>query len=158
MPAALLPDGLWELIEPFIPTDRGEDQGRQAALGRPGMSYWHHIRLAQWDSLGDATARNGLWIWNELLAANARLAGARHLAVDPLHFAGLARSLQEIDWSRAIVDGSSVRAVFGGFKQVPTLRPSEARQQASCDLRWTRIPLAINSLGPIATTPSKRSR
>jgi len=26
----------------------------------------------------------------------------------------------QIDWSRAVVDGSSVRAVFGGFKQVPT--------------------------------------
>jgi hypothetical protein len=26
----------------------------------------------------------------------------------------------QIDWSWAVVDGSSVRAVFGGFKQVPT--------------------------------------
>jgi transposase len=29
----------------------------------------------------------------------------------------------QIDWSRAVLDGSSVRAVFGGFKQVPT-RPT----------------------------------
>ncbi len=27
-----------------------------------------------------------------------------------------------IDWSSAVVDGSSVRAVFGGFKPVPTLQ------------------------------------
>lgn len=26
----------------------------------------------------------------------------------------------QVDWSRAVVDGSSVRPVFGGFKQVPT--------------------------------------
>jgi Putative transposase of IS4/5 family (DUF4096) len=26
----------------------------------------------------------------------------------------------QIDWSRAVVDGSSIRAVFGGFKPVPT--------------------------------------
>jgi hypothetical protein len=26
----------------------------------------------------------------------------------------------QIDWSRVVVDGSSIRAVFGGFKQVPT--------------------------------------
>ena len=32
----------------------------------------------------------------------------------------LARS-EKIDWSRAIVDGSSIRAVFGGLRQVPIL-------------------------------------
>ena len=35
---------------------------------------------------------------------------------------------EQIDWSRAVVDGSSVRAVFGGFKRVPTppIEPSLA--------------------------------
>jgi len=28
---------------------------------------------------------------------------------------------EKIDWSRAVVDGSSVRAVFGGTRLVPTL-------------------------------------
>jgi hypothetical protein len=43
--------------------------------------------------LGDAAARDGLWLWNELLATTARLAGAWYLAIAPLHFAGLVGSL-----------------------------------------------------------------
>ena len=76
-----------------------------------GMSCWR--RLRDWQEAG---------IWQ------------------PIHFVlldWLARYGQ-IDWSRAVVDGSSVRAVFGGFKQALILRPSEARQQASSDLRRTR--------------------
>jgi hypothetical protein len=37
---------------------------------------------------------------------------------------------EQIDWSRAVVDGSSVRAVFGGFKQVP-IQPTEPGSEAS---------------------------
>ncbi len=36
----------------------------------------------------------------------------------------------QIDWSRAVVDGSSVRAVFGGLKRVPT-PPTERSSAAS---------------------------
>ena len=66
----------------------------EGAVGGQGMSHRHCIRPAQWDSLGDAAARDGLWLWNELLATTARLAGAWYLAVDPLLFAGLAGTLR----------------------------------------------------------------
>ena len=67
-----------------------------------GMSCWR--RLRDWQEAG---------IWQ------------------PIHFVlldWLARYGQ-IDWSRAVVDGSSVRAVLGGFKQaliLPTQRSSAA--------------------------------
>jgi len=68
-----------------------------------GMSWWRRMR--DWQERG---------IWQLL------------------HFSlldWLAR-FGQIDWSRAVVDGSSVRAVFGGFKQVPT-QPTERSSAAS---------------------------
>jgi len=69
----------------------------------------------QWDSWGDATARNGLWLRNELLR---RLRDWQERGIwQPLHFVLLDRLAgygQIIDWSRAVMDGSSIRAVFGG--------------------------------------------
>src|SRR5580704_15638829 len=67
-----------------------------------------------------------------------------------------------IDWSRAIVDGSSVRAVLGGQQTGPN--PTDRAKLGSkrhliCDGRG--IPLAIelfNSPGPTVTTRSKPSR
>jgi hypothetical protein len=90
----LLPAGLWELVEPFYPRRQGEAQGRKTSLGGQGMSHGHCVRPAQWDSLGDAAARDGLWLWNELLATTARLAGAWYLATPPFRFARLAGTLQ----------------------------------------------------------------
>jgi len=60
-----------------------------------GLSFWR--RLREWQEAG---------IWQLI------------------HFVmldWLAR-YEKIDWSRAVVDGSSVRAVFGGSKPVPTPR------------------------------------
>jgi len=42
----------------------------------------------------------------------------------------------EIDWSRAVVDGSSVRAVFGGSRQVP-IPPTELSLVANATLSAT---------------------
>jgi hypothetical protein len=67
--------------------------------------------------VGDAATEDGLWLWNELLATIARL---EELGIwQPLHFVlldWLARYGQ-LDWSRAIMDGSSVREVFGGARR-----------------------------------------
>src|ERR1035438_10338514 len=94
MAIELLPDRLGELVEPFYSSCPGESQRRKTALSRPGMLNGHCVRPSQWDSLGDASARDGLWLWNDLVAATARLAGAWYLVIAPFRFAGLAGALR----------------------------------------------------------------
>ena len=114
MTAALVPDALWGLIEPLLPMPFPQPQGGRPRLtdraclagiifvlrtGIPwrmlpkglgcgsGMTCWRRLRDWQQD---------GIW--------------------DLIHFAlldWLSRDGQ-IDWSHAVVDSCSVRAVFGG--------------------------------------------
>jgi len=128
--ATLIPDRLWDLIEPLLPPPITRPQGGRPRLsdracltgivfvlrsGIPwsmlprelgcgsGMSCWR--RLRDWQQAG-------LW--------------------DLLHFA-LLNSLSrtdQIDWSCAVVDSCSVRAVFGGSKP-GRIRPIELSAAAS---------------------------
>jgi transposase len=130
MAAALVPDALWHLIEPLLPASLPKPQGGRprlpdrACLGgiifvlRPGISWrmlpkklgcgsgmtcWRRVRDWQQD---------GIW--------------------DLIHFALLNWLSRDgrIDWSLAVVDSCSVRAVFGGNK-LGRIRRTELKVAAS---------------------------
>ena len=143
MAKPLVSDELWEAIEPFLPplvvSPKGgrPPVGNRAALtgilfvlktGIPwellpqemgcgcGMTCWR--RLRDWQDAG---------VWDEL----------HQVLLNRLQAA------DQIDWSRAVVDSASVRAVLGGQKPAPTL-PIAAKRAAS--ITSSRMRRAFRSL------------
>jgi transposase len=112
------------------------------------MSHGHCIRPAEWNPLGDAAARDGLWLWNELLATTARLAEVWYLAIGPFRFAGLAGALR----TNRLVTGNRGRQFgpgsFWGHQTGPN--PADRAKLGSkrhliCDGRG--IPLVLQLTG-----------
>jgi transposase len=148
MAAALLPDRLWDLVEPFLPILPRRPQG-----GRPRVSDRACLTGIVF------VLRSGI-LWQMLrqeLGCGSRLTCWRRLrdwhragVWDLLHFAlldRLARS-DQIDWSRAIVDSCSIRAVYGGDQTGPD--PTDRAKRGSkrhlvCDGRGG--PLAVRLTG-----------
>jgi transposase len=117
MATPVLPDALWNLIEPFVPTPSAKPRG-----GRPRLSDRRCLQGVlfvlrsgiPWQMLPqEMKCGSGMSCWRRL--RDWQEAGIWQL----IHFVlldWLARYGQ-IDWSRTVVDGSSVRAVFGGLRQ-----------------------------------------
>jgi transposase len=122
MAKELLPNELWELIAPLLPPQRSKPKGgrppipQRAALtgilfvlrsGIPwemlpqelgcgcGMTCWR--RLQEWQAAG---------VWEKV----------HRVLLDRL------RAADQIDWSQAVADSASVRAVLGGRKRAPIPR------------------------------------
>lgn len=131
MAAPLVPDDLWAIIEPLLPPPpprRFRYPGRKRIPDRAcltGILFvlktgipWEHLpqemgcgsgmtcwrRLEQWQLAG---------VWEELHA----------VLLDRL------RGADQLDWSRAIVDSSSVRSVGAGEKNRPQSHGSRAPRQ-----------------------------
>lgn len=127
--AKLLPDGLWAIIEPLLPAQIPSPKGgrppiphRQALTGilfvlktglpwedlpaemncGSGMSCWR--RLAEWQADGT---------WTKIHA----------VLLERLHQAG------KLDWSKCVIDSSSVRAVLGG--RIPARTPRIGGKRAA---------------------------
>jgi transposase len=148
MSVALLPDALWDLVEPLLPIPPRRPKGgrprvsdRACLIGivfvlRSGVP-WRMLPL----ELG---CGSGMTCWRRL--RDWQQAGVWDL----IHFAlldWLARD-DQIDWSRAVVDSCSIRAVHGGDQTGPN--PTDRAKRGSkrhlmCDGRG--VPLAVRLTG-----------
>jgi transposase len=118
----LLPDGLWEIIEPLLPPQVPSPKGgrppvpHRAAL--TGILFVLKTGIGWEDLPAEMGCGSGMTCWRRL--RDWQLDGTW----DKLH-AVLLERLDEagrIDWSRAAIDSSSVRAVFGGRAPAPAAR------------------------------------
>jgi len=122
MARELLPDELWEVIAPILPPERPKPKGgrprvsdRKALTGiifvlRSGIPWW---MLPKELGCGSPTT-----CWRRLQEWQAAgvWAQVHRVLLDRL------RGTDQIDWSRAVVDSASVRAVLGGRKRAPIPR------------------------------------
>lgn len=124
MAKPILEEKLWKIVEPLLPRPKKRRRrypGRKPLDNRKvlcailfvlktGLPWEHLPRELGWGS--------GMTAWRRLHAWQ------KSGGWQKIHEALLAHLQQadQIDWSRAIVDSSSVRAVHGGKKLAPTLR------------------------------------
>lgn len=121
MAKALLDDDLWALIEPLLPPAkprRSKYPGRKPLDDRAVLTGILFVLQSgiPWEMLPqEMGCGSGMSCWRRLRAWQE--AGVW----DRLHEVLLARlrTADRIDWSRCIVDSSSIRAVGAGQKQDP---------------------------------------
>ena len=110
----LLPDGLWERIKPLLPPEKPRPKGGRPRvsdrLALTGILFVARTGTA-WELLpAELGCGSGMTCWRRL--RDWQVSGVwqkvRHVLLDDL---GLA---DRIDWSKAVVDSSSVRALLGG--------------------------------------------
>ena len=123
MARPLLPDDLWAIIEPLLPPlpPPGPKGGRPPLPHRQallGILFVLKTGLPWEDLPAEMNCGCGMSCWRRLRDWQADGTWDRIHAVllERLHHAG------KLDWSKCVIDSSSVRAVFGGSKPVRTPR------------------------------------
>ncbi len=122
MAKPLLTDELWAVIEPCLPPPEPRPKGNRPPV--PNRRALRGILFVlktgiPWEDLPqELGCGSGMTCWRRL--RDWQEAGVWQ---DILHtFLNHLQEADQLDWSRAVVDSSSVRAVFGGRKPAPTLR------------------------------------
>jgi len=128
MAASLIPNDLWDLIKSLLPPPIPKPRGGRPRLSDRACCCGIVFVLRSgipWEKLPqEMGCGSGMSCWRRL--RDWQQAGVWDL----IHFTlldWLSRGGQ-INWSRAVVDSCSVRAVFGGPKQalIPQIEPSWA--------------------------------
>jgi len=124
MAKPILDDELWELIEPLLPPAkprRFRYPGRKPVDNRKALTGILFVLRTGigWEYLPqEMECGSGMTCWR-------RLRDWQKVGIwDKIHRALLnkLRQAEKIDWSRAVVDSASVRALLGGQKPAQTLR------------------------------------
>jgi transposase len=127
MAKPLLTDELWERIEPLLPPKRPKPKGgRPPVPDRDALTGILFVLRTgtQWEYLPQEMGCGcGMTCWRRLHAWHKAGLWQRvwQVLLDELGVA------DAIDWSRALIDSSSVRAVLGGSAQARTPRIAAKR-------------------------------
>jgi transposase len=141
MSGPLVPDELWEAIEPLLPRHKAKPGKR----GRPpvddracltGIAFVLRSSIP-WEMLPlEMGCGSGVTCWRRLRYWQRRGVWKKllHAMLDRLGSEGL------IDWEKACVDSQSYRAVLGGPHRQKPHRSSQKRHKTPPARRWQRNP------------------
>lgn len=158
MPGPLVPDELWQTIQPLLPRHKA----RPGKRGRPpvddracltGIVFVLKTGLPWEDLPLEMGCGSGVTCWRRLRYWQRRGVWKKllHALLNHLGREGL------IDWDKACVDSQSIRAVFGGYlpAKIPRIGPKKAANATSSSmataLRWP-------SASPEPTVPMEARR
>ena len=143
MTRPLVTDDLWEIIEPLLPPPRPRRRDRYRRGGRPAVDNRRVLAGIvfvlktgiPWEYLPqEMNCGCGMTCWRRLRDWN--VAGVwrqlHRVLLDKLNAA------DKIDWSRAVVDSASIRALHGGKKQAQ-IRWIDAKAAPSTTCSWTAM-------------------
>jgi transposase len=139
MAKPILEDNLWNLIEPLLPAPkprRFRHPGRKPISHRQALTGILFVLKTgiPWEDLPqELGCGSGMTCWRRLHDWQAAGVWQR------IHEALLAqlREADQLDWSRAVVDSSAVRALKGGKKPdpIPPTKPKRAANTRSLRMR-----------------------
>ncbi len=119
MVETLVPDRLWQLVQPLPPATPRPEGGGQFACPRATLAGVIYVLKegVRWNALPEGYGfPSGVTCWRRL--RNWQAAGVwqarHHTLLNELHARG------KVDWSRAALDSASVRALKGGISQAET--------------------------------------
>ena len=133
MAKPLVDDALWAIIAPLLPPPkprRAKNPGRKPIDDRKCLTGILFVLVTGigWERLpAEMGCGSGMTCWRRL--RDWTLAGVwdklHRVLLEHLHEAG------KIDWSRAVIDSASVRAVFGGRGPDRTRRTAARRARST---------------------------